>query len=57
MQFIDFDYVSKLISKFLIMMECFFIEENQNPNACRNRHIGNVENSIEEFEMVSSPNW
>jgi hypothetical protein len=38
------------------MMKRFSIKNNQNPNACRNRHIGNVENCVEEFKVVTTPN-
>jgi hypothetical protein len=54
---IFFEVYQKNIKKPLLMvMKRLLIEENQNPNTCRNRHIGNVENRIEEFKVMSAPN-
>jgi len=36
-------------------MKRFFVEDDQNPDARRNGHVGNIENGIEELEIFAAP--
>ena len=37
-----------------LLVKSFLIENDQDAHAGRNRHIGYIENGIEEFEIVSA---
>ena len=36
-------------------MESFFVEDDQNSDACGNCHIGDIEDRIKERELLSAP--